>query len=99
MEDHMSERIERQLVIETDPEELWQIITTDGWLADEVLLELVPGGEAEFRSADDLRVGWVEEVLRARRLAFWWSDGEEPATRVELTLVPHPRGTVLRVLE
>ena len=61
---------------------------------------------ARFRSGEVLREGWVEEVLppatgaAAARLAFWWAIAGEPATRVELTLVPVPGGgTRLRVVE
>ncbi len=53
----MTERIERELIVETDAEELWEVITGSGWLADEVLLQLSPGGEAEFRSGEEVRAG------------------------------------------
>ena len=59
--------------------------TGDGWLADEVELELRPGGEASFRiggdGADRLgRGGRTPPTTRARRLAFWWAHDGEPAT-------------------
>ncbi|MGH2888649.1 MAG: hypothetical protein ACRDNJ_03375, partial [Solirubrobacteraceae bacterium] len=49
--------------------------------------------------------GWVEEVTPpagARgegRLAFWWAEGDEPASRVELTVIPVEGGARLRVRE
>ncbi len=110
----MADRIEREIVLPSSPEHVWRQITNADaladWLADEVWLELVPGGEARFRDGEEVREGWVEEVLPpapeatagavAGRLAFWWSDGDEPATRVELTLTAlGDELTRLRVIE
>jgi hypothetical protein len=41
----------------------------------------------------------VEEVEPCERLTFWWWAEDEPATHVELTLVPAVSGTVVRVVE
>jgi hypothetical protein len=41
-----------------------------------------------------------EDVRDSGRLVFWWSTGEEPATRVEVSLLPEgPASTRLRVRE
>jgi uncharacterized protein YndB with AHSA1/START domain len=104
----MSDRIEREMVLEASPDEVWQALTDPGWLAewlaDEVVLELVPGGEAWFRFGDTVRTGWVEEIAppgsRAQgRLAFWWADGIDTASRVELSLTDDDGRTRLRVTE
>jgi uncharacterized protein YndB with AHSA1/START domain len=96
----MTDRIERELDVDAPADEVWDAITSDGWLADEVHLDLLPGGEAEFSTDGETRTGWVEEALVPSRLAFWWSVGEEPASRVELTLLPGEEGgTRLRVVE
>lgn len=95
----MSNRVERELTLEALPEHVWEVITSPGWLAEEVELQLAPGGEATFRTGDEVRDGWVEDASAPRRLAFWWAAGDEPATRVELTLDPVPGGTRLRVAE
>lgn len=95
----MSEQIERELLLEATPEEVWAVVTGDGWLADEVLLDLHPGGDASFRTASEEKSGWVEEVSAPHRLAFWWTADDEPATRVELTLRPAQERTLLRVVE
>jgi uncharacterized protein YndB with AHSA1/START domain len=96
----MSERIERDLVLPAAPEQVWEVLVGDGWLADEVQLHLVPGGDASFRSAGEVRHGWVEEVSEGRRLAFWWATGDDAASRVELTLEPlADSGTRVRVIE
>jgi uncharacterized protein YndB with AHSA1/START domain len=96
----MSDRIERELTVPATPEEVWEAVTADGWLADEVELTLEPGGDARFSCDDSVKTGWVEEVREAERLAFWWAADGEPATRVELTLEPYgDDATRLRVVE
>jgi uncharacterized protein YndB with AHSA1/START domain len=109
----MTDRIERELELPAPSEEVWEALTDPerlaGWLADEVSLELRPGGDATFRHGDTLRRGWVEEVsppgspagteAGGGRLTFWWAENDEPATRVELTLEPAAGGTRLRVVE
>ena len=95
----MSDRIERDLWLPATPEEVWEAITGDGWLADRVLLDLRPGGEAEFESDGHVRTGWVEEVSAPERLSFWWATGDEPASRVELLIEERGDTTRLRVVE
>ena len=100
----MTDRIERELVVEASPEAVWDAVTRDGWLADEVLLDLRPGGDASFRSRDAckdgwVKDGWVEEASAPNRLAFWWAADGEPATRVALTIDRERDGTRLRVVE
>ena len=62
----MTDLIERELSLPASVADVWRAITDPdwlaGWLADEVQLELRPGGEASFRLGDEVRTGWVEEV-------------------------------------
>ena len=53
-----------------------------GWLADEVELELRPGGDASFRIGDEVRTGWVEEVRAPAGAtpAGWPSGGRTTAS-------------------
>jgi uncharacterized protein YndB with AHSA1/START domain len=95
----MTDRIERELWLPASPDDVWAAVIEDGWLADEVDLELWPGGEASFRSADTVKTGWVEEVSAPSRLTFWWAEDGEPATRVELTLHDYEDQVRLRVVE
>jgi uncharacterized protein YndB with AHSA1/START domain len=108
----MTDQIERELSLPGTPAELWPALTDPdwlcSWLADEVSLELRPGGEARFRLGDELREGWVEEVLPPApgaepgtrgRLCFWWHADDGSASRVSLELVADLDGTTLRVCE
>jgi uncharacterized protein YndB with AHSA1/START domain len=96
----MSDRIERALTLRATPDEVWEAVTGDGWLADEVEMTLEPGGEASFASDDSVKTGWVEDVRAPERLTFWWATDGEPATRVELTLEPDgDDATTLKVVE
>jgi uncharacterized protein YndB with AHSA1/START domain len=101
------DQIERELLLPARPEQVWEVVTSSGWLAPRVRLDLVPGGEASFRSEEWSKTGWIEEAVAPcteegvpGRLAFWWGTDGEPATRVELTLEPEgEEATRLRVLE
>jgi uncharacterized protein YndB with AHSA1/START domain len=95
----MSERIERELWLPATPQEVWDAVTSDGWLGDRVSLELRPGGDAEFESGDQVRTGWVEDVSMPERLSFWWTVGDEPASRVELRINERDGGARLRIVE
>jgi uncharacterized protein YndB with AHSA1/START domain len=95
----MTDRIERELLIEASPDDVWNAVTGSGWLAEEVELDLRPGGDASFRSSETVKTGWVEDVCAPNRLAFWWASDGEPATRVELTLHANYDTTRLRVVE
>jgi uncharacterized protein YndB with AHSA1/START domain len=93
----MTDRVERELLLPASPEDVWDAVTGPGWLADEVDLDLRPGGDASF---GDGRSGWVEEARAPARLAFWWAEDGEPASRVVITIEPHRDETTrLRVVE
>ena len=103
----MTDTITRELLLRADPEVVWRAVTDPDllreWLADEVTLELTPGGAAGFVVDGEVRSGWVEEVQPPRdgagRLTFWWQVGDEPASRVAFELTPTSDGTLLRVRE
>jgi uncharacterized protein YndB with AHSA1/START domain len=95
----VDDRIERELVVDASAEEVWEAIVGDGWLADEVELDLRVGGDAIFRSGQETKTGWVEQVLAPERLAFWWAVDGQPATRVELRVITECDATRVRVVE
>ncbi len=103
----MIDQVERELELDASVQEVWDAITSDGWLADEVELDLRPGGDASFRSTEGEKFGWVEHVSPPQEdaggdasLAFWWAADGEPATRVEVTISDtEDDATRLRVVE
>lgn len=103
----MIDQVERELDLDASVQEVWDAVIGDGWLADEVQLELRPGGDASFRSAQGEKSGWVEHASApqaeeggAASLTFWWAEDGEPATRVEVTITDTEDGaTRLRVVE
>jgi uncharacterized protein YndB with AHSA1/START domain len=105
----MSDTIEREIELPATVDTVWQAVTDPDclseWLADEVSLDLTPGGEARFVTGDEVRDGWVEEISPPGadgngRLAFWWAVGDESASRVCFSLTSREDGgTVLRIVE
>jgi uncharacterized protein YndB with AHSA1/START domain len=107
----VTDSVERELELPAPLDRVWRSLTEADllaeWLADDVTLELWPGGEASFRFGSEERGGWVEEVdppdtdsERAARLTFWWAPDGGAASRVALTLIPTERGTTrLRITE
>ena len=75
----MTDLIERELGLTAAREAVWaRDRPAAGWLADEVELDLRPGGDAEFALDGRVRTGWVEEVTAPRRTrasGFWWAGG------------------------
>ena len=108
----MTDLIRRELELPGSLDDVWRALTDPAWLrswlADEVSMELWPGGEARFVIDGAARSGWVEEVCapapghepgRSGRLAFWWQPDGEPASRVSIELEPIENGTRVHVAE
>ena len=107
----MSDKIEREIELPASVQVVWLALTDPDclseWLADEVSLDLRPGGEARFISGEEVKTGWVEEVSPpgedgpgSGRLAFWWAVDEEPASRVSISVTGRDEGTsVVRIVE
>jgi uncharacterized protein YndB with AHSA1/START domain len=96
--------VRREIVLEAPREEVWEAVTDperlEEWFANDVELEVEPGGAGCFRWDDGtVRHAVVEEVEEERRLAFrWWEDEEAPSS-VEVVLEDDPDGTRLTVTE
>src|SRR5215218_10471084 len=79
--------VERETLVEASPEEVWQALTDEDrleeWMAPEVELDPVEGGEISVRDGDDRRSGTVETVEQAERFAFTWSRPGEGESFVE----------------
>jgi uncharacterized protein YndB with AHSA1/START domain len=92
--------IRREIVLSAPREDVWEALTEperlEDWFANDVDLDLRPGGGASFRwSNGEERHATVTEVDPERRLAFEWDDEGE----VSLTLADHVDGTRLTVVE
>jgi uncharacterized protein YndB with AHSA1/START domain len=100
----LAHTVTREVVLDAPPEQVWEALTDQTalseWLAPEVELDPREGGEVVCRFEDgEERLGEVELVEEAERLAFhWWREGRAPS-RVEFTLTPLPPGTRLTVTE
>jgi uncharacterized protein YndB with AHSA1/START domain len=94
--------IRKEIVLHAPRDEVWNALTDPDrladWFANEVELDLQPGGGACFRwSNGEQRHATVTEVAPGERLAFAWDgDGEGD---VEFTLADDPDGTRLTVVE
>jgi uncharacterized protein YndB with AHSA1/START domain len=97
--------IRREIVLPAPREEVWEALTEperlEDWFANDVDLDLRPGGGASFRwSNGEERHATVTEVDPGRRLAFEWDgDSFEDRGEVELTLDDDADGTRLTVIE
>jgi uncharacterized protein YndB with AHSA1/START domain len=92
--------IEREIVLPSPREDVWEALTEpdrlEDWFANDVDLDLRPGGGARFRwSNGEERHAVVTEVEHERRLVFEWEDEGE----VAFTLEDDADGTRLTVVE
>jgi uncharacterized protein YndB with AHSA1/START domain len=100
----MQDEVSRDVVVDAPAEEVWRSLTEPErlaeWLAEEVRLELEPGGDLELRMPDGSeRHGFVDEVEPPRRLRFFWREGDAELSEVEVTLEEAEGGTRVRVVE
>ena len=92
-------KVRREVVVPAPVEEIWSALTEperlEEWFANEVELELEPGGEGLFRwDNGDERRAVVQEVVPERRFAFTWDE-----SRVEIDLDEVEGGTRVLVTE
>jgi uncharacterized protein YndB with AHSA1/START domain len=95
--------VERETLIEATPEEVWEALTDEDrleeWMAPNVELDPIEGGEIAVRDGDEERLGTVETIEEEERFAFTWSRPGEGESFVEFTLEPLPAGTRVTVVE
>jgi hypothetical protein len=93
----VTDRIERELDLPASPPRVWRSLTDPDqvaqWLAEEVTLELWPGGEATFKIAGVVHLGWVEEVQAPGQDPDGWVEevqapGQDPDGWVEEVQAP-----------
>jgi uncharacterized protein YndB with AHSA1/START domain len=95
--------VERETMVEASPEEVWESLTDEDrlgeWMAPEVELDPVEGGEIAVRDGDDQRSGTVEILEENERFAFTWSRPGEGESFVEFTIEALPGGSRVTVVE
>jgi uncharacterized protein YndB with AHSA1/START domain len=95
--------VERDTLVEASPEEVWEALTDEDrleeWLAPDVELDPVEGGEIAVRDGDDHRNGTVETLEEGERFAFTWSRPGEGESFVEFTIEALPGGSRVTVVE
>jgi len=73
----VSDSVTRETVLDLDRDDAWRAVTDaeqlEHWLADEVEIDLVEGGDLRVRYDDGReRHGTVEEVTEPERVVFRW---------------------------
>jgi uncharacterized protein YndB with AHSA1/START domain len=95
--------VERETLVEATPEEVWESLTDEDrleeWLAPDVDLDPVEGGEIAVRDGEGERSGTVTRVEENERFAFTWSRPGEDESFVEFTIQPLPGGSRVTVVE
>ena len=96
--------VRRELVLPVSPERAWAALTDPAclaeWFANEVELDLRPGGKGDFRWSDGAeRHAVVEAVEPTRCFRFQWSEPDGDETTVAFSLDEVPGGTRLTVTE
>ena len=99
----MGDVVERELELEASREDVWRALTEPErlreWLANDVELDVRPGGEGRFGWDDgEQRRALVQVVEPEERLVLDWWDGEDVST-VTLELEDADPGTRLTVTE
>ncbi len=95
--------VERDTMVEASPEEVWEALTDEDrleeWMAPDVELDPVEGGEISVRDGEDERSGTVETLEENERFAFTWSRPGEGESFVEFTIEALPGGSRVTVVE
>jgi uncharacterized protein YndB with AHSA1/START domain len=103
LRDEKAPWVERDTLVEASPEEVWEALTDEDrleeWLAPDVELDPVEGGEIAVRDGDEERAGTVETIEEGERFAFTWSRPGEGESFVEFTIEALPGGSRVTVVE
>lgn len=92
--------VTREIVFPASPDEVWEALTDpdqlEEWFANDVELDVTPGGRGVFEwDNGEVRHAVVESVEELERLVLRWED----EGTVELELGDHPDGTRVHVRE
>jgi uncharacterized protein YndB with AHSA1/START domain len=105
-ETHTDEKapfVERETMVEASPGEVWEALTDEDrleeWLAPDVELDPVEGGEISVGDGEDRRTGTVETFEEDERFAFTWTRPGQGESYVEFTIEALPGGSRVTVVE
>jgi uncharacterized protein YndB with AHSA1/START domain len=96
--------VHREIVVDAPLDDVWQALTDADelaeWFANDVELELRPGGRGRFEWNDgEVREARVQEIDPGRRLAFLWRKPDRTESQVCWTLDETVDGTRVTVIE
>ena len=95
--------VERETMVEASPGEVWEALTDEDrleeWLAPDVELDPVEGGEISVSDGEERRTGTVETVEEEERFAFTWTRPGEGESFVEFRIEALPGGSRVTVVE
>lgn len=85
----MNDFIEIAVTLDRSPEETWALITDPeslgAWMGGSFEIAFEPGAPFVFRTEGRIQRGEIQELVRAERLTWIWSDGpEESEVVIEL---------------
>jgi uncharacterized protein YndB with AHSA1/START domain len=99
MEDHELPLVEREIELDSTPEEVWRWMTesdlTDEWLGARLVAR--PGGKVVATDRDV--IGTVEEVDEGRSITWTWRHPNGEPSQVTIIIDPSDRGCRLTVTE
>jgi uncharacterized protein YndB with AHSA1/START domain len=98
--------VTRELVLPAEPEEVWDALTSperlEEWFANDVELDVTPGGDGVFRwESGEVKRAVVDAVEEGRLLTMRWWDEKTPAetTTVAIAVEEVAAGTRVVVTE
>jgi uncharacterized protein YndB with AHSA1/START domain len=105
--EHLPGRVvEREIELDAELDEVWAALShpeeLGRWMADDVELDVVPGGTGRMVEDGRVRRVVVDEIVPEHRLTLrWWDEegGPSTASQVVLTVLPAGGGTRLLVRE
>ena len=97
--------VTRELVLPVEPDEVWDALTSperlEEWFANDVELDVTPGGDGVFRwESGEVKRALVETVDEGRGLTMrWWDEETGETTTVAIAVEEVDAGTRVVVTE